>query len=119
MTTEHLLVSGHSEEEIYQTKVYLHGLCYRFHKNNYFEVVVKRITDTFLQKFRISFKVLLLLGWGGAIQKKLDKRSDEARNNADTPKYGLSKTYTPNENKHTTAAPFVNSCKMSIRRGFS
>jgi hypothetical protein len=31
MAIEHLPVSGHSEQEVYQTKVYLPGLCYRFH----------------------------------------------------------------------------------------
>jgi hypothetical protein len=35
MAIEHLLISARSEQEIYQTKVYLYGLCYRFHLNTF------------------------------------------------------------------------------------
>jgi hypothetical protein len=32
MAIEHLLVSDHTGEEMYQVNVYLHRLCYRFHR---------------------------------------------------------------------------------------
>jgi hypothetical protein len=35
MSTEHLLVSGRLEEEMYQKNAYLHGIYYRCHINTY------------------------------------------------------------------------------------